>query len=220
MSARPGSYISLAGAGRAQSVVDKSRFIAFAAPIDGEANALQIIEGIKREHRDASAHAYAYIDGYAGNLRRFNDGGEPSGTAGLPLLDFMAAKNLTRCLCVVTRWFGGVKLGKGGLIRAFGGCGIQAMEDAGFALYELTQRAKVSLPYDLLGKVENRLLATEYRTLSTDYAGGVTLLMAVRLRQFEAFGAQMLDWTGARARITREGESDYEPWPLPETDNG
>ena len=127
------SYLSLLRRGESQRVVQKSRFFGIAAPVDSEESADLLLEQIRAEYPTASAIAWAYIIDV--NVQRFSDGGEPSGTAGMPILSVLQKRGLTRCLCAVVRWFGGIKLGAGGLARAFSGCGIDALDNAGTALW-------------------------------------------------------------------------------------
>ena len=105
--------------GEAEISEKKSRFIAHIAPAQTEEEAQAFIEKIKKQYWDARHNCYAYIIGDKGQIQRFSDDGEPQGTAGKPILDIIAATGLVNCLIIVTRYFGGVLLGTGGLIRAY-----------------------------------------------------------------------------------------------------
>ena len=122
------NYKTVYRGGTAEIVEKKSRFIAHSAHVESEEEALAFIEQIKKQYWDARHNCYAYIIGDKGQVQRFSDDGEPQGTAGKPILDIIAATGLVNCLIIVTRYFGGVLLGTGGLIRAY-----QASAKAGLA---------------------------------------------------------------------------------------
>lgn len=105
--------------GQEEIIINKSRFIGYAKPIESEQEALDFIECIKSKHRDATHNVYAYVYGENSNIQRFSDDGEPSGTAGIPTLEVIKKEDLRNVVVVVTRYFGGIKLGTGGLIRAY-----------------------------------------------------------------------------------------------------
>ena len=112
-------YKTLAKAGSDEIIIEKSRFIGYCAPVSSEEEALEFIEKIKKKHYDATHNVFAYVVGLDNNIQRYNDDGEPSGTAGVPILEVIKKEDLRNVVIVVTRYFGGIKLGTGGLIRAY-----------------------------------------------------------------------------------------------------
>ena len=113
------SYRTLFREGSAEFIEKKSRFIGYASPAETEEQALAFLEKVRAMHREASHHCYAYIIGQHGERTRFSDDGEPSGTAGKPILEILQGRELCNCICVVVRYFGGTLLGTGGLVRAY-----------------------------------------------------------------------------------------------------
>ena len=113
------TYRTVAGPGEQEIVVNKSRFIGYTVPVKSEEQALEFIQFTREEHKTASHNVYAYILGEIGQIQRFNDDGEPSGTAGIPVLEVIKKEGLRDVVVVVTRYFGGIKLGGGGLVRAY-----------------------------------------------------------------------------------------------------
>src|SRR5699024_4890875 len=110
-------------------IINKSRFIGYASPVESEKSAQEFIDTIKQKHKDATHNVFAYIIGQNKNIQRYSDDGEPSGTAGIPILEMMKKEDLTDTVIVVTRYFGGIKLGAGGLVRAYikgAKCGLES----------------------------------------------------------------------------------------------
>ena len=140
--------------GEEETIINKSRFIGYAMPIETEEEALEFIEKIKTKHRDATHNVYAYVLGKDSNAQRFSDDGEPSGTAGIPVLEVIKKENLRNVVVVVTRYFGGIKLGTGGLIRAYTR-GAKIGLDAGTIVdMVLHSRIKIRIDYTLYGRIE------------------------------------------------------------------
>ena len=124
------AFLTLAGPAAAELVEKKSRFIGYAAPVADEAAALAFVQEIKARHRDATHNCYAYQAGDNDQFQRSSDDGEPSGTAGRPILEVIRGRGLKNTAVVVTRYFGGILLGTGGLVRAYGAAAKQALEAA------------------------------------------------------------------------------------------
>ena len=113
------SYVTVAEQSCEEIVINKSRFIGYAAPCETEEQALSFLQSIRDEHKTATHHCYAYIIGENASVMRYSDNGEPAGTAGMPIMDVMRNKGIVNCCIVVVRYFGGVLLGTGGLVRAY-----------------------------------------------------------------------------------------------------
>lgn len=156
------SYKSIHKYGRDEIVINKSKFIGSASPVCSEEEAIEFIEKIKKEFRDASHNVYAYTIGENANLQRFSDDGEPSGTAGMPVLNVINQENLRNTVVVVTRYYGGVLLGAGGLVRAYTKGAKIGLENGLIVDKILYYDISVKLDYTLLGKMENELSKNKF----------------------------------------------------------
>ncbi len=198
----------------AETVVKKSRFIATAIHIESEEDALVHIERLKKQYWDARHNCYAYILGRGGDTLRFSDDGEPSGTAGKPILEVLKNKELTYTLIVVTRYFGGVLLGTGGLVRAYTDASVLAVkeaEDSGkLACMTLMKKLSVETGYEMSGKVQYLLAESDVLTLSSDYGEKVVYNVAVRSAEVSGFTDKITDVTNGKI-VIKEGEEDYYP---------
>ena len=127
-------------------IVNKSRFIGYACPCETEEEALAFLKEIREKHRDATHNCYAYAIGANAGIMRYSDDGEPGGTAGLPMMEVLKSRGVVNCCVVVTRYFGGVLLGAGGLVRAYTkGCAI-ALNAAQVSVMEKTARVLFDVP--------------------------------------------------------------------------
>ncbi|MDE6374090.1 MAG: YigZ family protein, partial [Clostridia bacterium] len=129
-------YLSLGGETITQKVIEKSKFITVSRRVCGEEEAKAFIAEISKKHADATHNCYAYICDRLGNNLRFSDDGEPQGTAGMPMLEVLRSNRLCETAVVVTRYFGGIKLGAGGLVRAYSGCVAENIATAQKVTYE------------------------------------------------------------------------------------
>jgi len=170
---------TLAGPGEAELVERKSRFIGYAMPIADEAAALDFLNEVKAKHRDATHHVYAFQAGEQNEIMRSSDDGEPAGTAGRPVLEVIKKESLSDTAVVVVRYFGGVLLGAGGLVRAYGKSAAQAIAAAGMVWRVLGQGYSLSFDYGYIGKVQSFLAAEEYQTDNTLYLERVTVFVTV-----------------------------------------
>lgn len=131
--AQPGSYKTLLARGSEEFIINKSRFIGYGAPCETEEEALAFLREIREKHKDASHNCYAYIIGLNAGIMRYSDDGEPGGTSGQPTLNVFRSGGIFDVCCVVTRYFGGILLGSGGLVRAYSNTARLALEKAGTA---------------------------------------------------------------------------------------
>ncbi|MFA5577518.1 MAG: YigZ family protein [Tissierellaceae bacterium] len=187
--------------GQDETIINKSRFIGYAMPVEDEDQAIAFIEKIKSMHRDATHNVYAYVVGQNNNIQRFSDDGEPSGTAGIPVLEVIKKENLRNLVLVVTRYFGGIKLGTGGLIRAYTRGAKIGLEAGIIVDMVLHSKLKVRLDYNLYGKIENYLLSKEYIIDDTLFDEAVNIVLYVRDNQIESFQRDMRDMTSGSAYI-------------------
>src|SRR5690554_418075 len=173
--------------GKDEIIINKSKFIGYSIPVKSESEALDFIDDIKSKHRDATHNVYAYVLGENSNTQRFSDDGEPSGTAGVPVLEVIKKENLRNVVVVVTRYFGGIKLGAGGLIRAYTK-GAKIGLDAGVIVdMTLHTKLKVRIDYTLYGKIENYLLGEGFLVDDTVFDDGVNIYLYVEEANIENF---------------------------------
>ncbi|KJS22026.1 MAG: hypothetical protein VR72_08045 [Clostridiaceae bacterium BRH_c20a] len=201
-------YRTLYQPGKSEISIEKSRFIGYSAPISSEEEAIQFIDKIKAKHKDATHNTSAYVFGLQNEIQRYNDDGEPSGTAGIPILEVIKKENLRNIVIVVTRFFGGIKLGAGGLIRAYTK-GAKIAVDAGQVISKrLHNIIQVDIDYTLLGKVQNEILQNNYLTKEIKYDQSVHLFIYVPINKQGIFKKQLTEWTNAKCEITKGG-TDY-----------
>lgn len=195
-------YRTVKGFGEDEIIINKSRFIGYASPIESEEDALDFIEMIKTKHRDATHNVYAYVYGEDSNIQRFSDDGEPSGTAGIPVLEVIKKEDLRNLVIVVSRYFGGVKLGGGGLIRAYTKSAKIGL-DAG-KIVDMTLHTKLSIiiPYTLLGKFENFLSVSNYKAEDMIYKEEVEILIYLMNMKMKSFIEDVMNLSNGLAEIT------------------
>ncbi|PAE15277.1 YigZ family protein [Virgibacillus sp. 7505] len=204
------TYFTVKSEGSHEIVIQKSRFIGHVKRVETEEEAISFVQKIKKEHKDATHNCSAYMIGEHDLIQKASDDGEPSGTAGVPILEVLKKKGLKDTAVVVTRYFGGIKLGAGGLIRAYSGSAAQSIDEIGVVKRQLMQLAEIHIDYTLLGKVENELRQSAYTLRTIDYADRVVLHVALRSGQEEEFQANVTDMTNAQAEITFGGQEYIE----------
>ncbi|RED36521.1 YigZ family protein [Paenibacillus sp. VMFN-D1] len=201
-------YRTVRGAGSKEIVIKKSRFIGHVKPVDSEDDANAFIEEIKKVHWNATHNCSAYMIGERDEIQKQSDDGEPSGTAGKPILEVIRNQGLKNVAIVVTRYFGGIMLGAGGLIRAYTDGAVAAIE-AGEAITRVLHREIfVEIDYTWLGKVENELRGREVRMGEMVFTDKVRLTCLPEDREAETFMSWMVDLTQGQSLIT-EGEKLY-----------
>lgn len=188
--------------------IKKSRFICHLKRVDDEAEALSFIETIKKEHAKATHNCSAYLIGENDSIQRAHDDGEPTGTAGVPMLEVLKKEQLKNVAAVVTRYFGGIKLGAGGLIRAYGKAVSKAVAEIGVVEGNLQQEIQATIEYTALGKVENLLRGSTYTIKDILYTDQVTFVCLVREKEVEQFYADMIEWVSNQVEF-QAGEFSY-----------
>ncbi|WP_345242322.1 YigZ family protein [Pontibacillus salipaludis] len=204
------NYLTVNGEGFEEIVIQKSRFIGYVKRVETEEEAKAFVQEIKKKHSNATHNCSAYMVGEHDQIQKAHDDGEPSGTAGVPILDVLKKKGLKDTAVVVTRYFGGIKLGAGGLIRAYSGATSQALETTGIVRRQLMRTMKVTADYTLLGKVENALRNSQYALKGINYLEHVELEVYVVEGEEDAFTSWMVDLTSDQAKITQEEVSYME----------
>lgn len=164
----------------------KSRFIGYIAPVSTEEEAQEFIAKISKKHFDATHNVYAYVlrDGMT---RRYSDNGEPQGTAGVPVLDVLLKEGLTDVCVVVTRYFGGIMLGAGGLVRAYSHGAKIAVDSAQIMNMTICKKLSLSIDYPFYGKLSYILPDYNIKTLSSDFADKINLTLLIRGDRVGAF---------------------------------
>lgn len=155
-------YRTVGGEGRSETVIQKSRFLGYCYPVESEAAASALLSSLRKRHWDARHICYAYRIQWNGGLSRSSDDGEPSGTAGAPILNALNRAGLQNALCAVARYFGGVLLGTGGLTRAYGGAAALAIAQAGLVEMRVCQTLCIQASYARYAAIEPILRAKGY----------------------------------------------------------
>ncbi len=200
-------YLTVKGLGLAELEINKSKFIAATHPAQTEPQALEVIAGIKKQHANATHNCSAYVIGLQEQLQKADDDGEPSATAGKPILEVIKKNELKNIVIVVTRYFGGIKLGSGGLIRAYGRAASAAIEAAGVIEKRLHSRLAIDIDYALLGSVENLLHAQHLSIEGKEFTDRVRLIALVPKGHEQPISLQLTELTAAQAAITVLGET-------------
>lgn len=188
--------------------IKKSRFICFLKRIESEEEAKDFIQQIKKEHWKANHNCSAFVLGERSEIQRSSDDGEPSGTAGVPMLEVLKKNELINVCAVVTRYFGGTKLGAGGLIRAYSGSVAQAIADTGIVEGRLQQEVFVKLEYPNWGKMENFITNEHLAVKDTQFTDQVVVTCMVDENQIDSFEAQVTDLLNGQVSFT-VGEVAY-----------
>ncbi|EXX89867.1 YigZ family protein [Paenibacillus darwinianus] len=189
-------------------VIRKSRFIGYAKPVADEAEAVAYVEEIKKKHWNATHNCSAYVVGERDQIQKQSDDGEPSGTAGKPILEVIKAQGLKNTVVVVTRYFGGIMLGAGGLIRAYTDGAVAGIDAAVPIVNVLHREVLVDVDYTWYGKIENELRGRGVRTGEVSFTDRVTVTCLPEAPEAERFVNWMTDLIQGQGNITL-GESRY-----------
>ena len=205
-------YLSVFAPCEYEAVIERSRFIARCAHCEGEEQARAFLAGVRAEHPLATHHCYAFVADKLGNVLRFSDDGEPQGTAGMPILNVLRARKLFECAVAVVRYFGGIKLGAGGLTRAYSGCAAECLDGAPLALWEECSEFFITVDYAQVNALQ-RFLEGRCEVRSREFAENARFAVVIRSRGEAAFSAQLADVLGGRVQIS-ESRQEIAPFPL------
>jgi uncharacterized YigZ family protein len=194
-------YKTVKGYGESEIVIQKSRFITYISRAESEQEALAFIDDIKSKHKSANHNCSAYMIGTHDNIQKANDDGEPSGTAGVPMLEVLKKQGLKDTVVVVTRYFGGIKLGGGGLIRAYGKATTEGIQAAQVVQRKLHHLMKVSVDYTWLGKLENEVRGSEYPLDRIEYGESVEIYIFTPAKEENTFRDWITELTNGQAII-------------------
>ncbi len=175
-------YLSATGETTHEIVIQRSRFICTLKRIDGFDDALSFVKSVKKKYSDATHNCYAFISNAAGTEQRFSDDGEPQGTAGQPMLEVLKKKGIfmtAMTAAVVTRYFGGVKLGAGGLVSAYTRAVAETVENAKIVKNVVGVSLEIKCGYEMYNALLQALKDKVFATLSTDFADNVKMTIAV-----------------------------------------
>jgi uncharacterized YigZ family protein len=198
------SYKTVYMGGEEEIIEKKSRFIAVVEHVESEEEATAFVEAIRKKHWNATHNCFAYIIGNGGTgqpLMRCSDDGEPSGTAGRPMLDVLAGANLCNIVVVVTRYFGGTLLGTGGLVRAYSQSVKAGLDGSVLITRKLAEKLEISCDYTWIGKIQYLSAQRKLRTLDTDYSDSVKTVLLVPVQESEAFQKEVTEATNGQAVI-------------------
>ena len=205
------TYKTLLKAASDEVVINKSRFIGHAAPVKTAEEALDFLGRIRSQYRDASHNCYAYIIGQNAGIMRYSDDGEPGGTAGMPIIEVMKARGVVDCAVVVTRYFGGVLLGAGGLVRAYSHTCALALNAAQVCEMHPTEKWLFEVAYPLWDKVQHTLRALPVRQEGVEFTTSVAFELSMKGADSQTVQAELTRITDGRIEGLLEEES-YSPW--------
>ena len=203
-------YLVPSGEGIDEHTEKRSRFIGHIFPVETEEAAVAAIKSVREAMWDARHHVYAYI--IRGGAMRYSDDGEPQGTGGLPVLDVLRRQELNNVCCVVTRYFGGILLGTGGLVRAYSKAAAIAVDAAGVSIMRLWQRFEIPCPYPLFERVKLEIEAHDGQIINTDYGVQVDLTVRIPQGRADAFKARLIDLSSGRL-VPADAGTEYLPGP-------
>lgn len=194
-------YQTVYEGGSGEIVEKKSRFIAHVQSVHSEEEALEFLEGIRKKYWDARHHCYAYVIGERSQTQRCSDDGEPSGTAGKPMLDILLGEELHDTIVVVTRYFGGTLLGTGGLVRAYQGAAKAGLAASTIITKQWGRKLTIRTDYTGLGKIQYILGQRGLSILDTQYTEAVALEVLIPEEAVGGVQAEITEGTNAQAQI-------------------
>jgi uncharacterized YigZ family protein len=197
-------YLTVARAGEATLEVKRSRFLCTLARVESEDAARGVVDRLRREHWDARHHCSAFVLGPDAAVQRSSDDGEPAGTAGAPMLEVLRGREVSDVVAVVTRWFGGVLLGAGGLVRAYSDAVRAALDEVGTLERRLLTEVALVLDHADAGRVETELRSRGVEVLDVSYGARVRLLLGTA--DPGALERSVAELTGGRAVPEAAGE--------------
>ncbi|MFE3149585.1 YigZ family protein [Streptomyces sp. NPDC059218] len=200
-------YRTVARAGVHETEINRSRFICALAPAATEQEAQDFVARVRKEHPTATHNCFAYVIGADASVQKASDDGEPGGTAGVPMLQMLTRREMRYVVAVVTRYYGGVKLGAGGLIRAYGGVVGEALDALGTITRRRYRLATITVGHQRAGRLENDLRATGRTVREVRYAEAVVIEIALPDADVEAFRGWLADATAGEAGLELGGEA-------------
>lgn len=200
------SFLSIHSNKSYSFIVNKSEFIGHAFYVESVDEAEKYISEIREKYKDATHNCFAYIIGMDKLTQKHSDDGEPSGTAGVPMLEVLRKKDITNCLVIATRYFGGILLGAGGLVRAYTKSVVGALDEAKIVRKELFYNVDIILDYIFWGKIENILKNFGLEILNIEYLENVKINLSVKKEEFERLKNIMINETSDNCIVKINGE--------------
>jgi uncharacterized YigZ family protein len=199
------SYLTVAGPAVAEIEVRRSRFRCRVEPVGSEEEAREVLTRVRRDSPDAAHHCSAFVLGPDGAVQRSSDDGEPSGTAGAPMLEVLRGRELSDVLVVVTRWFGGVLLGAGGLVRAYSDAARAGLDEAAMCRRRLVRTYDLTVPHAEAGRLEHALRTHDVTVLGVDYHAQARMHLAVPADQGQRLSRLLAELSGGEVTATPTG---------------
>ncbi|GAA0718552.1 YigZ family protein [Clostridium malenominatum] len=203
------AYLTIKDEVSSQFEEKKSIFIGHAKRVYTEDEAKEFVNKIKSEHNQATHNVYAYIIGENMGIQRYSDDGEPQGTAGVPVLDVIKKNGITNTAVVVTRYFGGILLGKGGLVRAYSKGAAEAIKDAGVVERVKGYALHIFIDYDLLGKIQYLCGQNNWHIEDTIYTDKVEIIILCTEDSGEIIKKEVVQCTSGKGEFTKDEERYY-----------
>lgn len=203
------SYRTVRNEGCGEYEVKRSRFLCYAAPVRSRDEAAAFIAAIKQKHWDARHNCSAYIL-REGGVKRFSDDGEPQGTAGMPILDVLEKSEVTDVCVVITRYFGGILLGAGGLVRAYSHSAALALEAGEIITMMKCAECELTCDYTLYGRIPALIAEHGGKETGTDFTDSVTVRFRLPEDEVDGFRAQLTEYSSGRCTVTVTGSDFYE----------
>ncbi|MTE22143.1 YigZ family protein [Streptomyces sp. TRM43335] len=200
-------YVTVAGEGTHEIEINRSRFICTLAPVATEEEARAFVARVRARYADATHNCWAYVVGADAGVQKANDDGEPGGTAGVPMLQMLLRREVRHTAAVVTRYFGGVKLGAGGLIRAYGGAVGEALDAVGTVTRRRMRLVTVTVDHQRAGRIENDLRTGGRDVRGVRYGAEVVIEVGLPESEVDSFRAWLADATAGAARLEPGGET-------------
>lgn len=196
-------YLSVSGECKTQKIIEKSRFITTSRHLESDEEAKAFVAEISGMYGDATHNCYAYICDKAGNFMRFSDDGEPQGTAGMPMLEVLKTNALCETAVVVTRYFGGIKLGAGGLVRAYSGCVAENLAAAQKVLYQTCTELKITVDYSFVDTAARFFEERNADVINTEYLNEVIFTVAVKKEEEREFVSAMVNRLNGKVKTQK-----------------
>ncbi len=200
------AILTVYGRTETEKVIEKSRFLTYSQHVESEEEARAFIAEIRAAHPFATHCCFAFVADKIGNLQRFSDDGEPQGTAGVPILDVLKNKKLFETAVAVVRYFGGIKLGAGGLVRAYSSSAAENLAAADIRSLEMCIELAIEVDYTGIDSVQKYFSNHPCTVLSSDYGAKVLFTVAVKKTEVDGFEKDLVDYMQGRIEVERMGE--------------
>ncbi len=195
------SYFSVVGEYECEYVIERSKFITYVKSVENEDDAKNFVAAIKKKNSLATHNCYAYVADEDGLIRKFSDDGEPQGTAGMPMLEVLKNRNLRKTAVVVTRYFGGIKLGAGGLVRAYSKAVCDGIDGAKVAEFILAVKLKITIEYDGYSKFLKFNESRKVAVVDTEFDSNVTVFLSVPEFDAEKYSNDLKDYFNGKVSV-------------------